>query len=355
MNTRISLFVLLIGWLILAISGCGPRPPGPSVGDGSFDDIAGRYQLDSVNGLVVPATIAHGGNIRVLKGEFIIRSDGTMQSITTFKPPSGGKITRKVNAAATRDGNQLFMQWQGAGSTAGTLQGQTFTHDNAGMILVYSRLDSKVGSPGPADLDADKGAMAPPVRRAPAGVFDDFNTDLVNGWDQHRNLIGYITFFDSPDSQVSVFTTADHPDLPGEADGNKVLQIDLNVKAWAGIGHYFENKAVDKWLAKDWRGHESLNFQLYGQNTNTSLYIDVMDNRNLASATGAAELFSYTFTDNFSGWREITIPFTELRRKEIGSDAPNDGLGLSHVHGWAFGALQTDGPVTYYLDDFELR
>src|SRR5678815_5977754 len=43
-----------------------------------------------------------------------------------------------------------------------------------------------------------------------------------------------------------------------------------------------------------------------------------------------------------------------LARKEIGNGAPNDGLGLTEVHGWAFGALGTGGPRTYYLDQVTL-
>jgi beta-glucanase (GH16 family) len=31
--------------------------------------------------------------------------------------------------------------------------------------------------------------------------------------------------------------------------------------------------------------------------------------------------------------------------------APNDGFGLTEVHGWAFGTLGTDGAKSYYLDD----
>ena len=42
-------------------------------------------------------------------------------------------------------------------------------------------------------------------------------------------------------------------------------------------------------------------------------------------------------------------------RKEVGNGAPVDGLGLSEVHGWAFGTTNTGGPITYYLDNFELR
>lgn len=44
-----------------------------------------------------------------------------------------------------------------------------------------------------------------------------------------------------------------------------------------------------------------------------------------------------------------------MLRKEIGNSAPNDGLGLSTVHGWGLAALQTSGEITYFIDDVALR
>ncbi len=37
-------------------------------------------------------------------------------------------------------------------------------------------------------------------------------------------------------------------------------------------------------------------------------------------------------------------------RKEIGNGAPNDGLGLFEMHGYALGTLNTGGPQVYYVD-----
>jgi hypothetical protein len=39
------------------------------------------------------------------------------------------------------------------------------------------------------------------------------------------------------------------------------------------------------------------------------------------------------------------LPFSEFSRKEVGNGAPNDGLTLTEVHGWAFGTLSTGGPT----------
>ncbi|MGE5375387.1 MAG: choice-of-anchor Q domain-containing protein, partial [Bacteroidota bacterium] len=58
--------------------------------------------------------------------------------------------------------------------------------------------------------------------------------------------------------------------------------------------------------------------------------------------------------DNFSGWQQIKIPFASMHRKEIGNGAPNDGFGLTEVHGWALGAVTTPAPQTYYVDNVML-
>jgi hypothetical protein len=87
----------------------------------------------------------------------------------------------------------------------------------------------------------------------------------------------------------------------------------------------------------------------------SQLIIEILDNRKPCPASDGAALYTRMFTDNFSGWKRITVPFEKLVRKESCNNAPNDGLGLSEVHGWAFGALNTGGPVTYYIDDFQLR
>jgi hypothetical protein len=81
------------------------------------------------------------------------------------------------------------------------------------------------------------------------------------------------------------------------------------------------------------------------------LFFDIINNRNAGSTTDDAERFVYEFQDDFSGWQMVNIPFTQFIRKEIGNGAPNDGLDLSDMRGWAFGSLATSGPITFFVDD----
>ena len=67
------------------------------------------------------------------------------------------------------------------------------------------------------------------------------------------------------------------------------------------------------------------------------------------SLQDTAERFSTTFTDDFTGWQQVTLPFTDFSRSaEQPAGAPDDGLTLTNVTGYRFELPQTGG--TLYLD-----
>ncbi|HVO52758.1 MAG TPA: hypothetical protein VMV60_17315 [Thermoanaerobaculia bacterium] len=93
----------------------------------------------SVDGNAVPATVRHGATLTVKSGVFIINADGTCSSKLVFSPPSGGDITREVKATYTRQRPTLTMKWEGAGTATGTVEGDTFTMNNEGMVFTYRK------------------------------------------------------------------------------------------------------------------------------------------------------------------------------------------------------------------------
>jgi beta-glucanase (GH16 family) len=194
------------------------------------------------------------------------------------------------------------------------------------------------------------GATTAPIFAATLPVVDDFESGLPAGFDGGI-AIGFNTFQD-PNSSVAISIANVPPaPVPGAVDPNNVLQIDLNVVSFAGFTHSFENPAVDTWVTQDWSAYEGLSFWLYGNNSGVTMFVDVLDNRTPGSTRDDAERWSINIVDNFSGWQLIEIPFESLKRKEIGNGAPNDGLGLTEVHGWAFGTITTASPQTYYIDN----
>jgi hypothetical protein len=84
------------------------------------------------------------------------------------------------------------------------------------------------------------------------------------------------------------------------------------------------------------------------------MFVDVLDNRQPCSRRDDAERYTYVFWDDVPGWRLISVPFNDMARKEINNGAPNDGLNLTEVYGWGLGSVNTNGPKTFYIDDFRL-
>lgn len=193
-----------------------------------------------------------------------------------------------------------------------------------------------------------------PTVAAALPIVDDFESGLPSGVDANGVAVGFNTFQD-PNSSVAIATTIAPPaPVPGAGSPNTVLQLDVNVVAFAGFTHSFENAAVNAWVTQDWSAYEGLSFWLYGNNSGTTLFVDVLDNRNPGSTRDDAERWSVTLADNFSGWQEIRIPFASMSRKEIGNGAPNDGFGLTEVHGWALGTIATQSPQIYFVDNATL-
>ncbi len=187
-------------------------------------------------------------------------------------------------------------------------------------------------------------------------VFDDFEAAVPVTADAHGVPLGFITLTDGI-SHIDVATIDTHPPRPGAVRGNHVLRLDMNVEQWAAFAHffYFADTGAVLWSAYDWRAFDGIAFWWHGQNRRAEIFVDLLDNRNRGATSDDAERFDYTFTDDFTGWRRMAIPFDAFVRKEVSNGAPNDGLGLSSVHGWAIGATGTDGPVTYFVDDFSLQ
>jgi hypothetical protein len=100
----------------------------------------GTYTLMSVDGKKVPCGLTHEGQTLTLKsGVFSINADGTCGSKTTFSMPAAGDTSREVKATYTRQGATLTMKWEGAGTTTGTVEGDTFNMNNEGMVFSYRK------------------------------------------------------------------------------------------------------------------------------------------------------------------------------------------------------------------------
>ncbi len=198
-----------------------------------------------------------------------------------------------------------------------------------------------------------RGSLVPDV----SVVIDDFESGIAPATPCAPSAppLGFCTF-NGAGSSVTLANPASPPapDLPAVGSPNSVLQMDVDVTSFAGFIHGFSNPALDTWIAQDWSTSEGISMWLHGTGSGTDLFIDILDNRNAGSTTDDAERWTVAFVDDFVGWQLLEFPFSSFTRKEIGNGAPNDGLGLFEMHGWALGTLGTGGPLTYYVDQVSL-
>ena len=190
-------------------------------------------------------------------------------------------------------------------------------------------------------------------------IVDDFESGLPSGTDGDGLDIGFVTWGDTWNGTTVAITTtlvedSDPLAVPCQSGSTHLLQLDASVVGWGGMTHAFENETVDTWITQDWSSYEGVSFWVYGHNTGATLLFEIQDNRNPDSTTSDAEIWSYSFPDDFSGWKYVEVPFSAFVRKEIGNGAPNDGFGLTEVHAWAFGMLTNPGPITYYIEDVSI-
>jgi uncharacterized repeat protein (TIGR01451 family) len=321
--------------------------------------------------------------------EVVIYGDGQLDTTVGFAPSSysvveGGAATITVTLNVTTT-DTVMVDYETVDGTAvagtdytaisGTL---TFTPGSDSQSFTVTTLDNAIDDGNreltielsnavSATLNANSIATltitddetADPAS-AKTEIVDDFESGIPNGVDGDGLEIGFVTWGDFWTGTTVAITTTNVPDsdplaLPGQSGNNTLYKVDLNVNGWGGTTHAFENETVDTWTPQDWTSFEGITFWLYGNNTGNTLLFEIQDNRNPGSTTSDAEIWNYTFTDDFSGWRFFSLGWDEFTRKEIGNGAPNDGFGRDQVHAWAFGSLDTgDADVTYYMDNVAL-
>lgn len=192
-------------------------------------------------------------------------------------------------------------------------------------------------------------APSPPVL-----IVDDFAYDagLPAGVDANGVAIGYSTFAGAG-STVTPANPATPP-APANADNpaqGQVLELGFDVTSYAGVIHSFEDAAVGTWVTQDWSAYEGFTMWLYGEGSGTTLFVDLLENRNPGSTTDDAQRWTATVIDDVEGWRQVEIPFTAFTQKVVGNGAPTDDFERYEMHGWAIGALGTGGSRTFHVDD----
>ncbi|MFD7295355.1 glycoside hydrolase family 3 N-terminal domain-containing protein [Streptomyces sp. NPDC059897] len=147
--------------------------------------------------------------------------------------------------------------------------------------------------------------------------------------------------------------TDDHPklELKERADapeGAKVLEGAYDISGYGGFSHDY---AADE-PAHDWSAHKGIRLWWYGDNSGRKMNFELKD----GGAHGeASELWTTTFADDFTGWKQLELPFT---RFEYRTDYQPVG-GIDHVLGldkmWGYAVtLPTGTKSQFAMDGVEL-
>lgn len=138
---------------------------------------------------------------------------------------------------------------------------------------------------------------------------------------------------------------ADRADAP---EGAKVLAGTYDISGYGGFSHDFA--ATEP--AHDWSAHKGIRFWWDGQDNGKKTAFEIKD----GGANGeASELWTTSFTDDFSGWKQIEIPFTDFvyRTDYQPVGGIDHVLGLTQMWGYAV-TLPVGVQGQFAMDDVEL-
>ncbi|MEU9471337.1 glycoside hydrolase family 3 N-terminal domain-containing protein [Streptomyces avermitilis] len=151
--------------------------------------------------------------------------------------------------------------------------------------------------------------------------------------------------------QLALTARADAP------EGDKVLTGTYDISGYGGFTHDF---AFDR-PAHDWSARQGIRFWWDGRDNGKKVAFEIKD----GGANGeASELWTTSFTDDFTGWKQIEIPFTDFTYRT--DYQPVGGidqiLGLTGMWGYAVtlpagvkGQFAMDGVELYGRGDQSLR
>ena len=129
---RLSLALWVMG---LYLSACSEAPKAAKT-----PEPAGTYSLFAINGNALPYTPPHeGGAPQVRSSVFTLNADQTFSMTMTYGDPSGNAFSRDFSGTYTLQGSVFTFQWKGAGTTTATIEGNTFTMDNEGVLFAYRK------------------------------------------------------------------------------------------------------------------------------------------------------------------------------------------------------------------------
>ncbi|MGW3175607.1 glycoside hydrolase family 3 N-terminal domain-containing protein [Streptomyces sp. NPDC001153] len=155
---------------------------------------------------------------------------------------------------------------------------------------------------------------------------------------------GIFTWGSDADDPPALHLT-DRADAP---EGAKVLTGTYDISGYGGFTHDFAAGQP----AHDWSAHQGIRFWWEGRDNGRKIAFEIKD----GGANGeASELWTTSFTDDFTGWKQIELPFTDFTYRT--DYQPVGGidhvLGLTQMWGYAV-TLPAGTKGDFAMDDVEL-
>jgi len=115
----------------LALAACG----------GEADDPTGTYDMVSIDGNALPYAPAHQGQKgpEIVSGSLTLNADGAFAFSMGYRLPGGATQSNNLKGTYTMEGSECRLKWEGAGTTPGDWEGDTFSFNNEGMVFAFER------------------------------------------------------------------------------------------------------------------------------------------------------------------------------------------------------------------------
>ena len=155
-------------------------------------------------------------------------------------------------------------------------------------------------------------------------VIADFEDGVPDGWFVYGDWGNIAVEFETP-----VISDADPMAIPGQVGANGVLSGTVDVPTWGGFG-------AGLTPVQNWSDYDALSLWFYGEDSGNVFTVEIQ--------TVAGDDRRATFTDSFSGWQQVILPFSTF-----GAGGAYD---VSQVDNWV---VVLDGVTgSFLLDDIAL-
>lgn len=220
------------------------------------------------------------------------------------------------------------------------------------LALVVLALVSGLGAAWAQEGSAQDGSAQESGEDATL-LLHDFADGAPSGRDAAGNGVGFVTWQDGSSTlELSVVEVEPGSDLalPDQRDLVSLFRVQHDISSWGGFTHAFADESAARWVPLDLSGYQGIRFWYRGDGRGGPVQVDLFDNRNPELPGDSAERYAYRFVDDSTEWRRVEVPFDELfRRTDFQpGGAPDDGLTLSQVWGWAMGFAAGDGVSHVY-------